>query len=73
MRQKLAWFALSAGIMVTALFHATPALATDPVGFTSTTIAKAQFDDIDAFNKFVQPVNAPDWKKREIWLSRQEQ
>jgi hypothetical protein len=71
MRRKLVWFLLSAGMMVTALFQATPAMATDPVGFSSTTIAKGQFGDIDAFSRFVQPVNAPDWTKKEIWRSRQ--
>ena len=43
MRRKSVLFVLSAGMMVTALFHARPAMATDPVGFTSTTIAKGQF------------------------------
>ena len=71
MRRKLVWFVLSAGMMVTALFQATPAMATDPVGFSSTTIAKGQFGDIDAFSRFVQPVPAPDWTKKEIWHSRQ--
>ena len=71
MQRKLVRFALSAVMIVTALFHATPAMATDPVGFTSTTIAKGQFGDIDAFSKFVQPVAAPDSAKKEIWLSRQ--
>lgn len=71
MQQKLLWFALSAGMMVTALFHATPAMATDPVGFSSTTIAKGTFNDIDAFNKFTFPVQAPEWKKKEFWRSRQ--
>src|SRR6266403_6029462 len=71
MKRKSMWFVLSAGMMVTGLFHAKPAMATDPVGFTSSTIAKGQFGDIDAFSKFVQPVNAPDSTKRKIWLSRQ--
>ena len=73
MQRKLVRFALSAVMIVTALFHAIPAVATDPVGFTSTTIAKGQFGDIDAFSKFVQPVAAPDWTKREIWRSRQDE
>lgn len=38
MRRKLVWFVWSAAIMVTALFHARPAMATPPNGFTSTTI-----------------------------------
>ena len=71
MRRKLVWFGLSAGMMVTALFHARPAMATPPDKFTSTTIAKGQVGDIDAFTKFVQPVAAPDSAKKEIWLSRQ--
>ena len=66
MQQKLVWFALSAGMMVTALFHAIPAMATPPDKFTSTTIAKGQFAEFQAFNQFIPPVNGGD-----IWLSRQ--
>jgi hypothetical protein len=65
MRRKLVLFVLSAGMMVTALFHARPAMATDPVGFTSTTIAKGQFGEINALNQFRQP-NRP-----HLWRSRQ--
>jgi hypothetical protein len=71
MRRKSMWFVLSAAIIVTALFHARPAMATPPDGFTSTTIAQGQFGEIDAFNKFVQPGSIPDWKKKIIWRSRQ--
>ena len=66
MRRKLAWFVLSAGMMVTALFHARPAMATPPDKFTSTTIAKGQFAEFQAFNQFIPPVNGGDF-----WLSRQ--
>ena len=66
MRRKLAWFVLSAGMMVTALFHVRPAMATPPDKFTSTTIAKGQFAEFQAFNQFIPPVNGGD-----IWLSRQ--
>ena len=66
MRRKLVWFGLSAGMMVTALFHARPAMATPPNGFTSTTIAKGQFAEFQAINQFIPPVNGGD-----IWLSRQ--
>ena len=66
MRQKSLWFALSAGMMVTALFHARPAMATDAVGFTSTTIAKGQFGEIDVLNQFVPPKN-----NGNLWLSLQ--
>jgi quercetin dioxygenase-like cupin family protein len=71
MRRKLVWFVLSAGLMVTALFHATPAMATDPVGFTSTTIAKGPFSEFFAFNEFIPPGAGPDWNKPNIWRSRQ--
>ncbi len=66
MRRKLVWFVLSAGMMVTALFHARPAMATPPDKFTSTTIAKGQFGEFQAFNQFIPPVNDGN-----IWLSRQ--
>src|SRR6266436_1148459 len=66
MRRKLAWFVLSAGMMVTALFHARPAMATPGVGFTSTTIAKGQFGEINVFNQFIPPKN-----NGNLWLSLQ--
>jgi len=64
MRRNLVWFVLSAGMMVTALFHATPAMATDPVGFTGTTIAKGRFAPIDASSYFISD-------KGKVWLSLQ--
>jgi hypothetical protein len=66
MKRKSMWFVLSAGMMVTALFHARPAMATPPDKFTSTTIAKGQFAEFQAINQFIPPVNGGD-----IWLSRQ--
>ena len=66
MRRKLVWFGLSAGMMVTALFHARPAMATPPNGFTSTTIAKGQFGEIKVFNQFIPPKN-----NGNLWLSLQ--
>jgi hypothetical protein len=66
MRRKLVWFVLSAGMMVTALFHARPAMATPPSGFTSTTIAKGQFGEIKVFNQFIPPKN-----NGNLWLSLQ--
>jgi hypothetical protein len=60
------WFVLSAGIIITALFHARPAMATPPNGFTSTTIAKGQFGEIDVLNQFVPPKN-----NGNLWLSLQ--
>jgi uncharacterized cupin superfamily protein len=65
MQRKSVWFVLSAGIIIMVLFHARPAMATDPVGFTSTTIAKGQFAEINALSEFRQP-NPP-----HLWRSRQ--
>ena len=64
MRRKLVWCVLSAGMMVTALFHATPAMATDPIGFTSTTIAKGQFAPFEASSFFITD-------KGKLWFSLQ--
>ena len=71
MRQKLVLFGLSAGMMVTALFYATPAMATPPSGFTSTLIAQGRFGEINAFNEFIPPGTGPEWTKPNIWRSRQ--
>jgi quercetin dioxygenase-like cupin family protein len=65
MRRKLTWVVLlSAAIMVTALFLASPALATPGQGFTSTPVAQGQFDAFNVFNQFVQPDS-------QVWLSSQ--
>jgi hypothetical protein len=64
MRRKLVWFVLSAGMMVTALFHARPAMATPANGFTSTTIAQGRFAPIDASSYFISD-------KGKLWLSLQ--
>src|SRR2546430_9422324 len=65
MRRKLTWVVLlSAAIMVTALFHASPAWATPANGFTSTPLAQGQFDQFNIFNSFVLPDS-------QVWLSRQ--
>ena len=64
MRQISVWFVLSAAIMVTALFHAGPAMATPPNGFTSTTIAKGQFAPFEASSFFITD-------KGKLWFSLQ--
>ena len=71
MRRKSLWFVLIAGMMVTPLFHARPAMATPGVGFTSSTIAQGQFSEFNVFNKFILPSSGPDREERNIWLSRQ--
>jgi quercetin dioxygenase-like cupin family protein len=64
MRRKSVWFVLSAGMMVTALFHAIPAMATPPVGFTSTTIAQGRFAPFDVSSYFITD-------KGKLWFSLQ--
>ena len=64
MRRKLVWFVLSAGIMVTALFHARPAMATPPDKFTSTTLAQGRFAPIDVSSYFISD-------KGKLWFSLQ--
>ena len=54
----------SAVIVVAAVFYAGHVGATPGSGFTSTTLAKGKFGDIDVFNKFILP-------KGGIWLSLQ--
>src|SRR5260370_36518267 len=66
MRPNSMWFVWSAGIINTALFHARPAMATPPNGFTSTTIAKGQFGEINVLNQFIPPNN-----NGNLWLSLQ--
>lgn len=64
MRRKSVWFVLSAAIMVTALFHARPAMATPPNGFTSTTIAQGPFAPFDVSSYFIND-------KGKLWFSLQ--
>ena len=65
MQRRLMWVVLlSAAIMLTALFHASPAWATPANGFTSTPLAQGQFDQFNVFNSFVLP-------NSQVWLSRQ--
>jgi hypothetical protein len=50
MQRRLMWVVLfSAAIMLTALFHASPAWATPANGFTSTPLAQVQFDQFNVF------------------------
>jgi hypothetical protein len=50
MQRRLMWVVLlSAAIMLTALFHASPAWATPANGFTSTPLAQGQFDQFNVF------------------------
>src|SRR5512143_3280857 len=72
MRRKLlrrsVW---SAAIVFAALFQATPALATDPSGFTSTPLAQGRYGEIDVSNTYTQPAAPEEWQKPNIWRTRQ--
>lgn len=70
MHRKLVLSALSAGVMIAALLYASAAMATDSSGFTSTTVAKGQFDEFDAFNIVKVPVQNPP-PNHTIWKSHQ--
>jgi hypothetical protein len=59
MQRKLVWFVLSAAIMVTALFHARPAMATPPQGFASITIAQGPFAPFDVSSYFIPDKGKP--------------
>ena len=65
MRRRLTWLAvMTAAIVLTGLFQASPAWATPANGFTSTPLAQGQFDQFNVFNRFVLPGS-------QVWLSRQ--
>src|SRR5262249_56586821 len=65
MRRRLTWLAvMTAAIVLTGLFQASPAWATPANGFTSTPLAQGQIDQFDVFNRFVLPGS-------QVWLSRQ--
>lgn len=72
MRRKVTRLMLcSTAIALTALYQATPALATDPSGFTGTTIAQGRYGEIKVFNTYIPPVSLEKWQKPNIWRSRQ--
>jgi hypothetical protein len=65
MRQKLMWWVLfSTVITVTILYYSGLAWATLAQGFTSTTLYKGTFGDIDVLNRFTLPSGG-------VWLSMQ--
>src|SRR5215831_13793935 len=65
---KSAW--CIAAIASLALCLTQPAMATDPSRFTSTTVAKGQFDEFDVFNIVKVPAQSPP-PKNTYWRSRQ--
>ncbi len=74
MRKRLTWLVLlSAAILVTALYHARRVLATPASnpGFSSTTIAKGKFGEIEVFNHFIPPNSTQERHRHDVWLSWQ--
>ena len=71
MRRKLTCVASLAAAILIATRHTGTVRATDSGGFTGTTIAKAQFGDIDVFNHLVSPATSQARQHRKVWLSWQ--
>lgn len=63
-RKSASWF-FSVALLAAVLYPAKQALATDPVGFTGTTIAQGRFVPLDVTNYFV-PTTYP---KTGVWMS----
>jgi hypothetical protein len=72
MRRKLTWMVLLGAAMVVTTLYVGNALATESVGFVSTTLAMGRFGEIDVFNYFI-PERGPDFEKpnSNTWLSLQ--
>src|SRR5215216_549581 len=70
MRTKLMWFAGLAAIVMSAAPYVENAWATDPSGFTGTTVAQGRFGDIDVANQVLREFGdlTP---QRDLWLSLQ--
>jgi quercetin dioxygenase-like cupin family protein len=70
MRRRLTWgFVLSAAIVGAGTYTGN-VLATDPSGFSGTTIAKGRFGDIDAVNQVLREFG-DSTPQRDLWLSLQ--
>jgi quercetin dioxygenase-like cupin family protein len=71
MRRKLMWALVVGGVMVGAATFVGNALATDAVGFTSTTIAVGRVGEIDVDNHAVTDDPTDTNAKKSVWLSLQ--
>jgi predicted metal-dependent enzyme (double-stranded beta helix superfamily) len=71
MRRKLMWALVLGGVMVGGATYVRNALATDAVGFTSTTIAVGRVGEIDVDNHAVRDDPNDTNAKKSVWLSLQ--
>jgi predicted metal-dependent enzyme (double-stranded beta helix superfamily) len=71
MRRKLMWALVVGGVMVGGATYVGNALATDAVGFTSTTIAVGRVDEIDVNTHAVTDDPTDTNAKKRVWLSLQ--
>ena len=76
MRRKFPWFLSVAAIAATALYftgHVHATLATTNPAFTSTSIAKGTFGEIEVFNHFIPPTTPGSHEKHDhnVWVSMQ--
>jgi hypothetical protein len=70
MRNKLMWGAVAAVVGLMAVICVDKAGATDPVGFTGTTIAQGRFGDIDVANQLIREFGDLTPQK-DLWFSLQ--
>jgi hypothetical protein len=70
MRNKLTWGPVLTAVLLLGAVYAEKAGATDPVGFTSTTIAQGRFGDIDVANQMLREFGDLTPQK-DLWLSLQ--
>jgi hypothetical protein len=70
MRSKLMWLVVAAGVVIGSGTYVEYVWATDPVGFTATTIAMGRFGDIDAANQVLRQFGDLTPMK-DLWLSLQ--
>jgi quercetin dioxygenase-like cupin family protein len=71
MRRKLMWALVVGGVIVGGATYVGNALATDAVGFTSTTIAVGRVDEIDVNTHAVTDDPTDANAKKSVWLSLQ--
>ena len=70
-RTRTCLLILTAAIALTALYCAANLWATPAVGFTTTTLVKGTFGEIDVLSKSIIPNSSEDDRRAKTWLSMQ--